>query len=298
MSSLVRSTILAAASALFVSAMVACAPVAPEPGGASLEGADESTATSEDGVSGSLAVGTGLRTTDAVNLRSGPATNRGVLYVVPQGARVTVQKSQPIEGFYRVKHNGTLGWMFGGFLELEGGSGGSDDGGSDDGGDDGSAGGARDQAIERAKAAMGFSYWWGHGRFREDGVTSSTRGSCSGSCPDCSHSGQFGGDCSGLAAKVLDVPSGNTDMDDDEHPYSTADFVQNTSQWSRIDRGAIGKADALVYRDGGAGHIFVVDGGDGWNQMFAYECRGCSAGCISGYRTASSAYRAIRRNGW
>ena len=132
MSSLVRSTILAAASALFVSAVVACAPVAPEPGGGSLEGADESTATSEDGVSGSVAVGTALRTTDAVNLRSGPAMNRSVLYVVPDGARVTVQKSQPIEGFYRVKHNGTLGWMFGGFLELEGGSGGSDDDPDDD----------------------------------------------------------------------------------------------------------------------------------------------------------------------
>lgn len=296
MSSLFRSTILAAASALFVSAVVACAPVAPEPGGGSLEGADESTATSEDGVSGTIAVGTALRTADAVNLRSGPATNRPILYVVPAGARVTVQKSQPIEGFYRVKHNGTVGWMFGGFLELEGG--GDDDGGSDDGGDDGSSGSPRDEAIERAKAAMGFSYWWGHGRFREDGVTSSTRGSCSGSCPDCSHSGQFGGDCSGLAAKVLDVPAGNTDMDDDEHPYSTADFIQSTNLWSRIDRGAIRKADALVYREGGAGHIFVVSEGDGWNQMFAYECRGCSAGCISGYRTATSAYRAIRRNGW
>ena len=57
MSSLFRSTILAA-STLLLSAVVACAPVAPEPGGSSLEGAYESTATSEDGISGAVAVGT------------------------------------------------------------------------------------------------------------------------------------------------------------------------------------------------------------------------------------------------
>lgn len=293
MSSLVRSSLAAAAVALLTS-VVACAPVAPDPGGETLVGADEATASTEDGVSGNVAVGTALRTTDGVNLRSGPALNRSVLYVVPQGSRVVVQKSAPTEGFYRVKHNGTLGWMFGAYLALEGGGG----GGSDDGGSDGGGSGPRDAAIGRAKAAMGFSYWWGHGRFRDGGATSSTRGSCSGSCPNCSHSGQYGGDCSGLAAKVLDVPSGNTDMDDDTHPYSTADFIQNTNKWSRIDRGTVRKADALVYRDGGAGHIFVYEKGDGWNQMFAYECRGCSSGCISGYRTASSAYKAIRRSGW
>jgi hypothetical protein len=293
MSSSFRSSIAAVAGALFVSAVVACAPVAPDPEGGTLVGADEDAASNGDGISGSIPVGTTLRTTDAVNLRSGPATNRTILHVVPEGGHVVVQRAAPTEGFYRVKHDGTVGWMSGAYLALE-----SDGAGDGDGDDDGGAGAPRDEAIARAKAAMGFSYWWGHGRFEDGGATSSTRGSCSGSCPDCSHSGQYGGDCSGLAAKVLDVPSGNTDMSDDTHPYSTADFIQNTNKWSRIDRSAVRKADALVYREGGAGHIFVYEKGDAWNQMFAYECRGCSSGCTSGYRNASSAYKAIRRNGW
>jgi uncharacterized protein YraI len=296
MSTPANTSILAAAAAVLVSAVVACAPGAPDPEGGNLEGADETVASSEDGVSGAIPVGSTLVSTAGVNLRSGASTNRSVLHVVPDGGRVVVQQSQPVNGFYKVKHNGTVGWTYGAYYQIEEVAG--DDGG-DDGSDDGGSGGSvRDQAIARAKAAVGFSYWWGHGRFKADGATSSNKGSCSGSCPNCSHSGQYGGDCSGLAAKVWQVPSTNDVLSDDSHPYSTADFIGNTSQWSRIDRANVQKADALVYRSGGAGHIFVVGGGDGWGSMYAYECKGCSAGCIEGYRTASSAYRAIRRSGW
>ena len=37
------------------------------------------------------------------------------------------------------------------------------------------------------------------GRWRADGTD---HGSCSGSCPSCSHSGKYGADCSGLIAKA------------------------------------------------------------------------------------------------
>jgi hypothetical protein len=94
------------------------------------------------------------------------------------------------------------------------------------------------------------------------------------------------------------VPSTNTDLTVDSHPYSTANFNEDTSQWSTVSRGSLKKADALVYRSGGAGHIFVYSHGDGWGSMYAYECRGCSAGCIKGYRTASSSYHGIRRAGY
>ena len=95
------------------------------------------------------------------------------------------------------------------------------------------------------------------------------------------------------------MPSSNTSLSDDEHPYSTADFISTSaSNWSRINRDDLRQADMLVYRDGGAGHIFVYDRGDGWGSMYAYECKGCAAGCISGFRTAGSAYKAIRRAGW
>ncbi len=53
-----------------------------------------------------------------------------------------------------------------------------------------------------------------------------------------------------------------------------------------------------VYNNGSAGHIFIYESGDGWGSMYAYECKGCSAGCTKGLRTASSAYHAIRKTGY
>ena len=152
-------------------------------------------------------------------------------------------------------------------------------------------------AIARAKSAVGFSYWWGHGRFLEAGPGGKA-GSCSGSCPNCSHSGSYGGDCSGLVGKVWQVPSSNDTLSEDSHPYSTVNFDGDTSQWKTVSRSNVKKADAMVYNTGGAGHIFVYSTGDGWGSMYAYECKGCSYGCVAGYRTASSAYHAIRRTGY
>jgi hypothetical protein len=261
-----------------------------------LQGADESVSDSS-ALSGSIPVGSKLRTTANLNLRKGPSTSQSIKYTMPEGSTVTVEESAPSNGFYRVKHNGTLGWAFGQYLDVvetpE-----VDDGEADDGETDDVTSSSRDAAIARAKVAVGFSYWWGHGRFAESGATASNKGSCSGSCPNCSHSGSYGGDCSGLAAKVWQVPSSNTSMSVDSHPYSTADFVKDSSQWYTVSRSNMQKADMMVYRQNGAGHIFVYESGDGWGSMYAYECKGCSAGCIEGLRTAGSAYKGIRRAGY
>ena len=108
----------------------------------------------------------------------------------------------------------------------------------------------------------------------------------------------YGGECSGYVAMAWQVPSSNSSPSADSHPYSTADFIKDSSLWSGVSRGSLHKADALVYRSGGAGHIFVYERGDGWGSMCAHECKGCSYGCVAGYRKASSAYRAIRRKGY
>jgi uncharacterized protein YraI len=278
--------------ALSMMTAIACAPPSGEPESSAVEGSEE-TETSADALTGSVAVGATLQTTAGLNFRSGPSTSKSVKYVLPEGATVIVQQSSPQNGFYKVKHDGSVGWAHGNYLKV------IDDGSSSDPGDeDPPSSSPRDLAITRAKSGVGFSYWWGHGRFRPEGPTSSNKGSCSGTCPSCSHSGSYGGDCSGFAAKVWQVPSSNTDLTDDEHPYSTADFHGSSSQWSTVSRSNLQKADALVYRSGGAGHIFVYEKGDGWGSMYAYECKGCSAGCIQGYRTASSSYKGIRRAGW
>ncbi|MFO0553307.1 MAG: SH3 domain-containing protein [Polyangiaceae bacterium] len=274
-------------------AVAACAPGSYSPDSEDLQGADESTAESDAGLTGSYPVGTVLKSTANVNLRKGPSTNYGIKYTIPKGSTVTVEDSTPQNGFYKIKHNGTTGWSFGAYYDLV------STPQPDDGNNDPPApSNARTDAINRAKAGVGFSYWWGHGRFLDSGPTTANKGSCSGSCPDCSHSGSYGGDCSGFAAKVWQVPSTNTTMSDDEHPYSTADFVVDSSRWSTVARSDMQQADAMVYRSGGAGHIFIYDSGDAWGSPYAYECKGCSAGCVSGYRSVSAAYHGIRRTGW
>src|SRR5439155_22105698 len=73
----------------------------------------------------------------------------------------------------------------------------------------------RDQIIARSKTVVHYSYHWGHAAWREDG---SSHGSCAGSCPNCSHSGSYGADCSGFAAKAWEVPS-ETPLTQDFPPY-------------------------------------------------------------------------------
>lgn len=260
-------------------------------GSEELVGADDSgDGYAAESVLGNVAVGATLKSTTGVNLRSGPSTSKSVLHVIPSGATVTVVTSAPSNGFYQVKHNGVTGWSYGLYFNLVSStpttpppSGG---------------GSVRDAAITRAKAGVGFSYWWGHGRFRPEGPTSANKGTCSGSCPSCSHSGSYGADCSGLVAKVWQVPSSNDDVTVDEHPYSTADFVHDTSSWKTVSRSSAVEADAMVYNNGSAGHVLVFSSGDGWGSTYAYECKGCAAGCVYNLRSVTSAYHAIRRAGW
>ena len=43
----------------------------------------------------------------------------------------------------------------------------------------------RDDIVDLAQAGVDYSYWWGHDQWRMDGAQ---HGSCSGSCPNCTHS--------------------------------------------------------------------------------------------------------------
>ncbi len=247
------------------------------------------------GTTGSMPLGTQLVTTTALNLRSQPSKTSMVITVMPTGAAVTVVDQQDANnGYYRVQYQGTKGWAAGAYLEP--GSGSSQTQPSQP--SQPSTTGSRADAIARAKAGTGFSYWWGHGRWLPGGPTSSNKGSCSGSCPSCSHSGQYGADCSGYVAKIWQVPSSNSDITQDGHPYSTDSFANTSAYWSSISRGSLAAADALVYHSGSSGHIVLYGAGDGWGSMSVYECKGCAAGCVYDVRTLGTAYKAIRRAGY
>jgi uncharacterized protein YgiM (DUF1202 family) len=262
-------------------------------------GTPEDAASTEDGVSGSIDVGSVLTATTGLNVRSKPSTSSTVLDVLQKGDEVTVLSSTPQNGFYKIQEqDGTTGWCFGKYMKDTGNNnGGSSSSSTSSSSSSSSGGGAHAAAMDRAKSAMGFSYWWGHGRWTDSGPAGHA-GSCSGSCPNCSHSGSYGADCSGFVAKVWGVPSGNTDVTNDDHTYATGDFDSDTSQWHTVSQSSMKQGDALVYHSGSHGHIVLYDHGDAWGSPYVYECKGCSYGCIEGVRSISSSYHGIRRAGW
>jgi hypothetical protein len=71
----------------------------------------------EDAVSGSVTVGATLIATTNVNLRDTPSTSGKILHVVPEGDAVTVMSASPQSGFYKVKHDGAVGWSYGAYYK-------------------------------------------------------------------------------------------------------------------------------------------------------------------------------------
>jgi hypothetical protein len=148
--------------------------------------------------------------------------------------------------------------------------------------------------FARAKLGVGYSYYWGHGSWRSDGTQI---GSCSGVCPSCTHSGQYGADCSGFVAKVWQVPSPSP-IEVDLHPYSTYNFYYEQTDWTPVPRSTLQPADALVHRTSTSGHIALFESGaDPFGAVWLYEARGCATGVVHDLRTVDTTYIAIRRNG-
>lgn len=230
-----------------------------------------------------------------LNLRAAASTSSDVLRTMPEGSVVTVVNGVASNGFIKVSHNGLTGYAAYRYLEAAAASGGSS------GSTDGAKSSVRDSAISVAASGVGFTYWWGHGKWQPSGATSSNKGTCSGSCPSCTHGGAANGaDCSGYVAKIWKVPASNTSITTDSHPYSTADFFSGTGggQWSNVSKSAIQKGDALVYRSGSAGHIVIYEKGDAWGSPWTYEARGCSYGIVHNVRSLSSSFKGIKRTGW
>jgi hypothetical protein len=154
----------------------------------------------------------------------------------------------------------------------------------------------RTQLIDLAKSGIGYSYYWGHGSWRTDGTQHGSCSANSGStgCPGCTHSGQYGADCSGFAAKVWQIPSPIA-VDVDKHPYATGNFYSDMTYWKEITWNELKPGDAAVHNNGSSGHIVIWEKGDPWGQSWVYECKGCSYGCVHDTKTLTSDYKAIRR---
>jgi len=255
---------------------------------------------SDLGTSATLTIGSKARVTASwLNLRAAAGTEAAVVVAMPCGSTVDVQggPSTAPGGWWSVTYQQNSGWASGKYLVAEG-----DfdpavcegeivtptDGGlvvSDD---------AVTAMFDRAKLAVGYSYYWGHGSWGQDG---SNRGSCNGYCPDCQHTGTYGADCSGFVAKVWQVPTPSA-LEKDTHPYSTYNFYNETNhEWKQIPRSELQPGDALVRRKDNAGHIVLVESAtDPFGDLWLYEARACMIGIVHNLRSVDSSFIAIRRN--
>ena len=237
--------------------------------------------------------GTARVTATALNLRDGVGTGAAVETTMPCGTAVAVldgPSATPVAGWWNVRYDGpagaVTGWASGTYLVADAAFSPTQCGVSP--GDGGS-----DDVFARAKLAVGYSYYWGHGSWRDDHAE---LGSCSGSCPSCTHAGAYGADCSGFVAKVWQVPSASP-IDLDAHPFSTENFYNDQVYWKQVPRSTLQPADALVRRADGSGHIALYEGGsDPFGAVWLYEARGCATGVVHDLRTVDSSYLAIRRN--
>lgn len=267
------------------------------------EGADDApppaeegqTEQDEDQIGAVFPNGSTVKTTSDLNLRKGPGTDYDVLRAMPEGASVIVTNGVPDNGFIEVTHEGLAGFASYRYLRADDAAPLPDAGAGPV--DPGPGAGWRETALAIAANGVGLSYWWGHGKLYDGVPPAGVGGSCDGSCPSCTHAGSYGADCSGFVAKAWVVPSSNSALETDTHPYSTSDFYSTTGsgKWSTVSKASVKGGDAMVYRSGSSGHIFLYEKGDAWGQPWTFEARGCSYGIVHNIRTSGSTYKAIAR---
>lgn len=149
---------------------------------------------------------------------------------------------------------------------------------------------SRDDLIARARPGVGYSYWWGGGCFQQD--AGGNHGSCSGNCPDCTHSGTYGADCSGFVFKVWQINGAENSSTCNHGPYTANAYSTTESHWQHIDHGAAQPADILS----SSTHVVIVQAGDPWGTPTVMEARGCSYGIQRNNRAFGSSYTASQRD--
>lgn len=234
-----------------------------------------------------------VRANANVNIRSGVGTSHAILATASPGERADLVGTCS-STWLRVRFSGVEGCTFGAYWDRLGGGAAPADQAADNPADagGGQGGGELDTIFARAESGVGFSYWWGGAKWSTDA------GADRGTCYEASfsgHEGPYGADCSGFVHKVWQVPA-QIALTTQGHPYTTWNFYNEEREWHRVARDDVRKGDSMVHRTNGGGHIFLYERGDAWGSMWTFEGRSCDAGVVHNLRTASSSYRAIRKN--
>jgi hypothetical protein len=230
-------------------------------------------------------------TASSLNLRDAPGTSANILDSMPCSTIVKVlggPSTGTVLNWWNVDFNGTQGWASGRYMVAQKGFDPTYCTG-------GLPSTTVAEILSRAMAGVGYSYYWGHAAWST--AASSNPGICSGTCPNCNHSGDFGADCSGFVAKAWQVPRASA-LETDNHPFTTYDFYNDQLYWTQLARSGIQPGDALVRRVAGEGHIVLFESGDDpFGNIWTYEARACSLGVVHNLRVADTSFIAIHRNG-
>src|SRR5258706_9762599 len=173
----------------------------------------------DGGVVTGIRIGDEVTATADVNLRTGPGTTNAVVLVIPRTG-ISKATSNEEAGWVKVVYAAREGYTSAHYQQIVPPGTGADLGST---------------FIARGKQSVGFDYWWGHGAWTTD-ATAMPGGTCAGSCPNCTHTGTYGADCSGMVAKAWLVPAANWSYSTDGHPYSTYNFFHETTSWQPVVR--------------------------------------------------------------
>src|ERR1041384_3206616 len=126
------------------------------------------------GFTGILA-GDELRATTDVTLRTGPATTYPVILVIP---KTGVSKALAAEsgGWVQADYAARTGYTSARYEQVVPAGSGADLGST---------------FIARGMQSVGFNYWWGDGAWTSNS-TDAPGGTCTGTCPSCTHTGSDG----------------------------------------------------------------------------------------------------------
>lgn len=153
----------------------------------------------------------------------------------------------------------------------------------------------------RGASAEGFSYAWGGecwcGAACSPDLASCEPGLCTADpggsgCPDCTHEGAYGADCSGFVSKVWQVPSPFALEACGVDRFTAAAFTEDHDYWTVVSMDELEPGDAVASQT----HVILVLGDeDPHGEREVVEAKGCSYGVVRHSRSFSSTYGGARR---
>jgi len=159
----------------------------------------------------------------------------------------------------------------------------------------------RDELVCRGASAIGFSYEWGGECWCGNGcapdLVGCSPGKCtpnsgSSGCPNCTHTGRYGADCSGFVSKVWQTP-GQYAVDACDVPRHVASsFLTKAADWDIVPMNSLLPGDASA----SSAHIVLISGPkNSAGNHEVIEAKGCTYGIVRNVKVLGSGYSGARR---